>query len=331
MREVAAWSAVGCDDLPVIGGPNAWVGPGVIDAHVHLAFGAPGDVVAGGVTAVRDLGAPPERAAQWRASATPGAASPRVRVAGPIVTARGGYPSRSWGRDGFAAFVDDAQAARDVVRRLSEHVDVIKVALEPNGGPVPDADTVAAVVAAAHEVGLGVTAHALTVDTVRSALRAGVDELAHVPTEPRPADVIASIVGADVFVVSTIQTFVDAGRRSGGGAIANARALCQAGARMCYGSDLGNAGTRPGVDPRELQRLADCGLGVIGALRAATTVAATAHGLHGIPRELRVGAVADVVVLPGDPVSDVEQWLQPIAVVVGGRVVAGTALGTVRP
>ncbi len=27
-------------DLPVLGGARCWIGPGVIDAHVHLAFGS---------------------------------------------------------------------------------------------------------------------------------------------------------------------------------------------------------------------------------------------------------------------------------------------------
>src|SRR4051812_37873268 len=74
--------------LPSFGGPAAWVGPGIVDAHVHLAFGALHDVVAGGVTAVRDLGAPPVLAAGWRTNgdAVP-SHSPRVSVAGPIITA----------------------------------------------------------------------------------------------------------------------------------------------------------------------------------------------------------------------------------------------------
>jgi imidazolonepropionase-like amidohydrolase len=313
-------------DLPLVGGPACWVGPGVIDAHVHLAFGAPAELVSKGVTAVRDLGAPMGLAAGWRTTAGTafGAVrSPHVAIAGPIITAPNGYPSRGWGRDGFALFAADPAAARDVVRSLVSVVDVIKVAIEPAGGPVPSPATVQAAVAEAHGAGMAVTAHALTLDAVRTAVAAGVDELAHTPTEPLPDAIVRDIVEQDILVVSTIQTMVDGDRRAGKAARANAAALCAAGARICYGSDLGNAGTRPGVDPRELRQLAEAGLGDAGALRAATVVAATAHGVRGARGVLVIGEPADLVVLPGDPLREPELWRSPTAVFVGGHRVLG--------
>src|SRR2546423_13252002 len=54
-------------DLPAIGDAGSWVGPGVVDAHVHLAFGAPAAVLAGGGTPTRDPRAPPSAAARRRA------------------------------------------------------------------------------------------------------------------------------------------------------------------------------------------------------------------------------------------------------------------------
>jgi len=81
-------------------------------------------------------------AMQWRTTADVTAGSPHVAVAGPILTAPDGYPSRGWGRDGFATFVADADAADAIVRGLADDVDVIKIALEPAGGPVPEQRTV---------------------------------------------------------------------------------------------------------------------------------------------------------------------------------------------
>ena len=40
----------------VIGAGHNWVGPGIIDAHVHLAFGSAEEALSGGVVGVRDLG-----------------------------------------------------------------------------------------------------------------------------------------------------------------------------------------------------------------------------------------------------------------------------------
>jgi imidazolonepropionase-like amidohydrolase len=309
-------------DISMLGGATTWVGPGIVDAHVHLAFGGPRELAAGGVTAARDLGAPLERATAWRSGDDPLVGSARIAIAGPLLTAPDGYPSRSWGADGFAAFVGDGAIAMTVVRALAASVDVIKVAIEPAGGPTPDEDTVRAVVEAAHEMGLAVTAHALTVDAVRVALAGGVDELAHTPVERLPPALIDGIAAVGVGVVSTLQTFVAGG--VGASAVENAAALYAAGVTIRYGTDLGNTGTSPGVDPRELELLAKLGMGRDGALVAATVGAAGAPGLAatGTTGRLVVGGPADLVVLAGDPLEDPDQWASPVAVLVAGRAIA---------
>src|SRR5206468_2891960 len=140
-------------DLPVLGGSGCWVGPGVVDCHVHLAFGGPELALPAGVLAVRDLGAPRELALRWRMGhRRPAAGMPRVAVAGRIVTAPGGYPSQTWGAGGFAAFAGSAQSAAAVVREMAaDGVDLIKIALEPGDGwPVLRPSVVRAVVDTAH-------------------------------------------------------------------------------------------------------------------------------------------------------------------------------------
>ena len=127
---------------------------------------------------------------------------------------------------------------------------------------MPSTAVLRAVVEAAHGAGLKVVAHALTVEAVGRVLDAGVDELAHTPVEPLPEALVDRIAAAGVTVISTLQTFFSTG--SGRAAAANAAALHRAGVPLVYGTDLGNAGTRTGVDPRELDRLADAGLGRFG-------------------------------------------------------------------
>jgi len=275
----------------------AWVGPGLVDEHVHLAFGDPEHALARGVVEVRDLGAPPPDAVRWRQLD-----APRTLVAGPLLTAPGGYPSRSWGSGGFAAFVDDLGQTQRLVAGLATQVDMVKVALEPAAGPVPSAELVRAIVTAAHEADKPVTAHALSVTMVERALDAGVDELAHTPTEPLPAELVARIAAMGVRVVSTLHTFVAGG--AGRAPVDNAAALVAAGASVRYGTDLGNAQTRPGAEPRELDLLAgDVGLGREGALAAAT-------------RAIRVAEPAGLVALPGDPLRDFSSYRDPVAVIV---------------
>lgn len=306
-----------------IGGPDTWIGPGIVDAHVHLAFGPAEEGLRGGLVGVRDLGAPPAIAARSRSRGTAlPTGRPVVAVAGPLLTAPGGYPSTTWGRDGFTRAVDSPEAARAAVRALvADGVDLVKIALEPAGGlPVPGPGQVRAVVDAAHAAGLAVTAHALSAEMVTRALDAGVDELCHVPDEPLDAALIERIAASGVPVVSTIQTFFSGG--SGGAVAANAAALVAIGVPLVYGTDLGNAGTRPGVDPRELDRLADAGLGRLGALRAATVGAAGLLGDSRVTGALVAGSAPALVVLSADPLREPSVWRSPLLVLVGGQ---GTA------
>ncbi|MQA78190.1 MAG: amidohydrolase family protein [Streptosporangiales bacterium] len=306
------------DGVPVVAG--GWVGPGVVDAHVHLAFGSAAAMAAGGVVAVRDLGSPVDDARDRRAPD----AVPVVAVSGPLLTAPGGYPSRSWGARGFARFLGSPGEARRAVGTLVDAgVDVVKVALEPADGlPVPPAEVVRAVVDAAHDAGLAVTCHALTVEMVSRALDAGADELAHLPVEHLPTHLVARLALEEVPVVSTLHTLVGQGGPQANAVRANARALVGAGVPLVYGTDLGNTGTSTGVDVEELALLAEAGLGDEGAMRAATEGSAGVHGLRGrCEPAVVVGRRAHMVVLPADPLSEPKSWTSPLAVVSGREVV----------
>ena len=90
--EFAGGGATIADDVPVLD-VDGFIIPGVVDRHVHIGLSEPGAVVAGGVTAVRDLGWPPEVIFPLAdASETPGFEGPLIRAVGPIITCRGGYP-----------------------------------------------------------------------------------------------------------------------------------------------------------------------------------------------------------------------------------------------
>lgn len=74
--------------------------------------------------------------------------------------------------------------------------------------------------------------------------------------------------------------------------------------------------------------MAEGGLGALGALAAATAGGAAALGLPGLGR-LAVGAEADLLVVDGDPLTDVRVLVRPDRfrlVIQAGRVVAGRDL-----
>src|SRR5206468_7500524 len=94
--------------------------PGVVDRHVHIGLSDPGAVLAGGVTAVRDLAWPAETIFSLaEASESPSFNGPLIRCAGPMITCTGGYPSRaSWAPKGTGVEVHDSADAAEIARHL---------------------------------------------------------------------------------------------------------------------------------------------------------------------------------------------------------------------
>ena len=272
----------------------AWVGPAPADAHVHLRGSDELERLhRAGLAGVRDVGG---------------------------VLA---HPTNSVGDDvvvvPLSARATDAALATRVRRLAAGGIRAVTVDLA--AGPV-DAARVAR---AAHDAGLAVLAAAPTAELVGRALDVGVDELLRVPGERIGEALLERLVDSGIAVTSTLQAYFSAG--TGRDAAATAAALVRAGVPLRYGTDHG--GTPPGggraahvpagVDPRELDRLADAGLGRLGALRAATDGLAGAAGWSGHRGRLVVGERADLVGLAADPLVEPLAWRTPRLVVVGGR------------
>jgi imidazolonepropionase-like amidohydrolase len=107
-------------------------------------------------------------------------------------------------------------------------------------------------------------------------------------------------------------------------AYATVAAARAAGVTMAMGYDSGP----PGANVIELVRMVDAGLSTAEGIRAATGDAARALGLDDVG-VVRVGAVADLLLMEADPLDDIRRltdrdriWL----VLVAGRPVAGRAL-----
>jgi imidazolonepropionase-like amidohydrolase len=280
IRALAAVEQIAAEAERLEGG---LVTPGLVDAHVHLTFSTPEEVVRGGVTAVLDLGAPPRDAFAPHPPL-------KVRAAGPLLTAPGGYPTRSWGAGGYGLELPDASSARRAVASLADAgAAIVKVALADEEQRL-DPETLRAITEEAHDRGLRAVAHALSAETVRRALDAGIDALAHTPVERLPDDLVDALAARDVAVISTIRAF-----GSGEAARANLVALAGAGCRLLYGTDLGNGGIAPGADPAELVILARALGSADAALRAATSAAAEFAGFR--TGRVAEGRPADLVVV----------------------------------
>lgn len=288
-----------------------WLAPAFIDSHVHLLYlNEPMRLASGGVAAGVDLAAP---VAIFEAKFDP----LRVVAAGPMVTAVAGYPTQSWGADGYGLECADAAAATAAVEQLHDlGAGVIKLPVMAGEAQLDDAALVAAV-ERAHELGLKVASHAMGEGEARRAGLAGVDVLAHTPTEALSEQTVA--LWADRAVVSTVRVF-------GGGAAAvdNLKRLHAAGATVLYGTDFGNSAVL-GIDAGELALMMAAGMSAEEVLAAGTSVAAGFWE----PLAEPLGAVspgkdASLLVLAADPLVDVATLGAPERVYVRGvRVDAG--------
>jgi imidazolonepropionase-like amidohydrolase len=307
----------------VVNGAGSTLLPGIVDAHVHLGFYPPEVVLTGGVTTVRDLGWPAERLAalRERAASRP-AASPRLLAAGQIVTVPGGYPTRAaWAPPGTGRPVAGrAEAVRAVAELAAAGAAVIKVALDDRVGPTLPAPVLAAVVGAAGDHGLDVTAHVGTAAEAAKALGAGVGELAHWPFDHRPLPhALVDRLAESVVAVPTLHIDPSPARRAG------VRRFVERGGRVLYGTDMGNQGPPPAVDTEELRLLVEAGLDQGRALAVATSLVAAHLGLAGTGR-VAAGAVADLLLVEGDPLADLTA-LRRVRLVARGGLVAGGILG----
>lgn len=279
--------------------------PGFIDAHVHIGLAAPRDVLARGVTTVRDLAWPPKKiwplVAKSRAENFDG---PEVLAAGQMLTVPRGYPQRAgWApRHTGLSVRSPAGAAEAVAVQAEAGACVIKVALNPLVGPVLDLVTLRAIVEAAHHRDLRVTGHTYGLDELHKALDAGMDELAHMlmSPEPIPPTTIDAMVAQSMAVVPTLSCFFGSNQTI---AIENLRAFVASGGRVIYGTDLGNAGPQPGIDPREVDALSRGGMSTIEIVAAATTGSARYLELED-RGSLGAGRLADIIAVRGDPIAD---------------------------
>jgi imidazolonepropionase-like amidohydrolase len=293
---------------------DGFVMPAVADRHVHIELSEPASVLAGGVTAVRDLGWPAERVFPLAdASEMPSFDGPLIRAAGPMLTAPGGYPTRDgWAPPGTGRELtspEDAVAAVEELVKLGAAA--IKVSLNADAGPTLSDAELTGICDAAHAAELPVTAHAQGKGQVERALGAGVDELAHTPWI-RLSDEVIQAASAQMRIVSTLD-ILSFGHDTPEirTALDNLRRFHVAGGTITYGTDLGNGSIPAGIHTREALLLVEAGLEPEEVLETM------------IRAPLEPDAPADLIGLRTSPLEDLRALDDVLLVIRAGRVVAG--------
>ena len=292
-------------DARVVELEGAFLLPGLIDAHVHNAYLARNlqTWARAGVTTVRDLGAP---------LGFPYFSRRDELAAGPLVTVPDGYPIVP---NQFASLTvtspDDARAK--IARLVDEGADVIKITFSSNL-PTLSPEEAAAIVQTAHERDIPVSAHATNPRELERALDAGVDDVAHMSEDRVKDAVLRRMVRAGVSWVPTLEALHGHGTE-------NLARFIEAGGQVALGTDAGYlAGLEIGMPMDEIALLHQAGMTPMQIIVAATRNAARVCRLEHELGALEPGKLADVLVVDGNPLEDL-QILTRVRLVMRGGVI----------
>lgn len=300
---------------------QAWtVVPGMVDCHAHLT--GPGGLdyltrlqdpdaalraraiengrvlVRTGVLTARDVGAVRRMNIVMRDELRGRPDAPTIQAAGTWIGRRGRYVP-------FAVQVDDADSLRAAaVAELDAGADLVKIAVDGATGSAATftASELRPAVEAVHARGKRVAVHAQGLGA-RVAAEAGVDSIDHGYTiDAQTAQLMRGSGTALVTTLSVPVAFNNLRELEMG--LASVRAAYAAGARIATGTDFGGGPPRAGNFALELELLVRAGLQPYEALGCATWRAGEVMGLAGVGT-LAVGTSADLLLVEGDPLSEV--------------------------
>jgi len=299
--------------------------PGFINAHVHNAYNSDRlrAWAQGGVTTVRDegilSGRSLEEALTWRAGIRHDPQYARLVSAGHMLSVPKGYGS---------LFVESAADARQkVFEQLDLGVDNIKLSMEDgyagqSGLPKLSAGELSAIVSAAHERRVPVSAHITQAAYLKTVVAAGVDDAAHLAYDPIPAETIQLMVAKDVYLIPTFTVFRNY-QAPVETCVQNLAAFVKAGGKVALGNDFngGPGAFEIGIPMYEIEMMHQAGMSPMQILVAATRNAAHVIGLEDELGTLETGKQADVLVISSDPLQELNALTHIQLVIHSGRII----------
>jgi imidazolonepropionase-like amidohydrolase len=329
--------------------PRAMKGQRVIAPEVKHHFIAAGLrlMLRMGITTVRDVGAFGDDLSHARRAVRLGAIpGPRILVCGRIIAA-----TSAGGRhfDGMYREADGPdemrKATREQFRRGADFIKIMTTGarsceLENSSPAQMTRAEMATVVEEAHRMGYRVAAHCEGLDGTRLAIEEGVDTIEHGLELHRVPELLDELARSERVLVPTLSCFFDISEnrdaawapglvrlaaRQREEAHRTVEAARRAGVPLAMGFD-----SQPhGKSALELVRLCRAGLTPMESIVAGTSTGAMACGIAAHVGRVAPGQVADLVVVDGDPLADLELLLDEARiwlVIQSGRPVAGAAL-----
>jgi len=327
--------------------------PGLIDVHTHLTgdpsssgyqglgISVPREAITGaknarltlraGFTTVRNVGASGYTDVALRDGIDAGdIEGPRMLVSGPPLGITGGHCDNNllpaeyhYKAEGVA---DGPWAARAKVRETIKYgADLIKICAsggvlskgDQPGTPQYTLEEMQAIAEEAHKLGRKVAAHAHGTQSIKDAIRAGIDSIEHSSLIDDEGIALAKQHGTylvfdiynDDFILQEgakagmLPESIEKEKKIGRLQRENFRHAFQSGAKMAFGTD---SGVYPhGDNARQFGKMVEWGMKPIDAIQAATIRAADLIGWSAKVGALEPDHYADIIAVSGDPLSDI--------------------------
>jgi len=302
-----------------------------------------------GITTVRDVGAPDYVDIALASAIDEGVVvGPRMQAASLGIGSTGGHFDPTTGLAPHYAIVNEANGIADGVDKIRELIrteikhgaQVIKMAAtagvlseeEAVGAPQYSQEEMNAIVEEARRWGRKVAAHAHGAEGIRMAVRAGVASIEHgtfVDDEglkmmkERGTYLVPQLFSPDIlkqFAAGGLPEVMQRKARMAFDAQRDGfRRAVRSGVKIAFGTD---AGVFPhGENTRQLARMVDAGMAPIDVLRSATVNAADLLGWSDRVGALKSGLYADLIAVPGNPLTDMTAVERVSFVMKGGVVV----------
>ena len=286
-----------------------------------------------GFTTVREVGSPAHIGISLRDAVNKGIIpGPRILTSGQPLSITGGHGTflPPWIHTDFnlGLFADGVEEVRKAVRSLiGSGVDLIKllatggvmdIATSP-GAQNYNLDELKVAAEEAHKLGKRVAAHVEGLSGTKDCIRAGIDTLEH--GIELDDEAIQMVIDKGTFLVPTLLAPYNIAEHGVKGGIPefavkkdlevikvhtkNFTKAYQAGVKIAMGTDMGTPFSKHGENAKELELMVNNGMSLIDAIISTTRVASEAIGLEKSIGTLEKGKLADLIILEGDPLTDI--------------------------